>query len=389
MNESDENRHGNESVNFNEDSKGDEDREDVAAKAAEKVLALLERCKMLQEAAATHATRVKYDSQALSQQATSVVADIKSVRSFINSAHDHIDPRVAEKLEEDLFRARSMVYEGDAASLLPAKPNGYFLTTLLGPVNVRAPRNDVRLKVKEEYNSYRDRTALLFLAFPCVLLLLKNWCWNGCFPALPVQLYQAWLLFFYTSLALRENILRVNGSDIRPWWVYHHYCAMVMALISLTWGLQGHPSCIRKQQGVRLFLAWAFMQGIAMLLQNRYQRQRLYTRIALGKAGRMDVVWGETSGVKGQIWVLYPLLFILQIFQFSIGALLLRTSIMEDEAEWQMVACGLLLLIMAVGNFSNTVVTLVAKAKIKAKMKQQAKHVLQRVSSPGRVKKSS
>jgi len=25
------------------------------------------------------------------------------------------------------------------------------------------------------------------------------------------------LLFLYTTLALRENILRVNGSDIRPW----------------------------------------------------------------------------------------------------------------------------------------------------------------------------
>ncbi|KAL2652114.1 hypothetical protein R1flu_020242 [Riccia fluitans] len=293
MNESDQILHDN-------GRKGDEDREYVAAEAAERVAALLERCKVLQDMAATHVARVKYDSQALSQQVTSVVADIKSVRAFINSAHDHINPRVSEKLEVDLFRARSMIYEGDAASLLPAKPNGYFLTTFLGPVNVRGPRNDVRLKVKEEYNSYRDRTALLF--------------W--------LQLYQAWLLFFYTSLALRENILRVNGSDIRPWWVYHHYCAMVMALISLTWGLQGHPSCIRKQQG------------------NCSRKGR--------KDGRS---LGETSGVKGQIWVLYPLLFILQIFQFSIGALLLRTSIMEDEAEWQMVACGLLLLIMANGNF--------------------------------------
>ena len=34
---------------------------------------------------------------------------------------------------------------------------------------------------------------------------------------------------------------------------------------------------------VSLFLAWAVMQGVAMLLQNHYQRQRLYTRIALGK----------------------------------------------------------------------------------------------------------
>lgn len=37
------------------------------------------------------------------------------------------------------------------------------------------------------------------------------------------------------------------------------------------------------QKGVELFLKWAIMQGVAMILQNRYQRQRLYTRIALGK----------------------------------------------------------------------------------------------------------
>ncbi|XP_028068454.1 uncharacterized protein LOC114271011 isoform X4 [Camellia sinensis] len=31
----------------------------------------------------------------------------------------------------------------------------------------------------------------------------------------PTFLPQAWLLILYTGLALRENILRVNGSDIR------------------------------------------------------------------------------------------------------------------------------------------------------------------------------
>ncbi|XP_028125561.1 uncharacterized protein LOC114322461 isoform X4 [Camellia sinensis] len=80
---------------------------------------------------------------------------------------------------------------------------------------------------------------------------------------------------------------------------------MAMALISLTWETQ-------KQRGVQLFLQWAIMQGVAMLLQNRYQRQRLCTHIALGKARRMDVVWGETAGVDGQLWLLAPILFILQ-----------------------------------------------------------------------------
>ncbi|KAJ6724209.1 TMPIT-LIKE PROTEIN [Salix viminalis] len=94
---------------------------------------------------------------------------------------------------------------------------------------------------------------------------------------------------------------------------------MIMALVSLTWEIKGQPNCAQKQRGVQLFLQWAMMQGVAMLLQNRYQRQRLYTRIALGKANRMDVVWGETAGVDGQLWLLYPILFILQVFMLPLS----------------------------------------------------------------------
>jgi hypothetical protein len=71
----------------------------------------------------------------------------------------------------------------------------------------------------------------------------------------------------------------------------------------------------------------------------------------------------------------------MQGFQFFIGLLLLRTAILEVSFEWQVVACGLLLIIMAVGNFVNTVATLVAKAKIKAKMKKKGKQMLHRMTS--------
>ncbi|GLJ56164.1 hypothetical protein SUGI_1205710 [Cryptomeria japonica] len=336
---------------------------------AEQIGRLVEQAKALQDSAGAFCSKIKLEEEAIRQRAVTLESEIKKLRFSLNSADD-IDHREAEKLEEELFRAHCMISEGDVSALNPNKPQGSFLKMFLGPINVRALRNDVRLKVKEEYNNYRDRTAILFLLFPCVLLLLKTWIWEGCFPALPVQLYQAWLLFFYTSLALRENILRVNGSDIRPWWVYHHYCAMTMALVSLTWEIRGQPSCVQKQQGVRLFLTWAIMQGVAMLLQNRYQRQRLYTRIALGKARRMDVVWGETSGVEGQLWLLYPILFTLQGFEGYIGVLLLRTVIVGSVSEWQVVVCGILLLIMAVGNFANTVETLIAKSRVKARIKR-------------------
>ena len=46
-----------------------------------------------------------------------------------------------------------------------------------------------------------------------------------------------------------------------------------------------------------------------MVLQNRYQRRRMYTRIALGKNSKMDVVAGESSGTSGQLLMLLPLFF--------------------------------------------------------------------------------
>lgn len=337
-------------------------------KVEEEVERVVEQAKELHESASSLINRTCSDEQSLRQRALALDSNIRRLRSLLHSLSP--PPKLADKLEDDLQRAACLICDGEASTFLPTKAHGGFLKMFIGPINVQASRKDVQLKVKEEYNSYRDRTALLFLLFPLTLHILRSWIWDGCLPAFPVQLYQAWLLFLYTGLALRENILRLNGSDIRPWWMYHHYCAMIMALVSLTWEIKGQPNCSQKQRGVQLFLKWAMMQGVAMLLQNRYQRQRLYTRIALGKAKRMDVVWGETAGVDGQLWLLCPILFILQGFEAYIGLLLLKTAFVGVVSEWQVIVCGILLVLMAVGNFINTVQTLTVKSRFKAKMKR-------------------
>lgn len=351
--------------------KSEEEEERGQDEIGRRVAALVQQAKALQSASSSLSTRLRIEEQSLSQQALALEEEFKRLRADAFSAleKDGMSHQLAEKIEEDIERAHGMICEGDVGALLPHKYNGLFLKMLLGPVNVKAARTDARFKAKEEYNAYRDRTALLFLLFPLMLLLLKNRVWQRCFPALPVQAYQAWLLFFYTSLAFRENILRINGSNIRPWWVYHHYCAMLMAVVALTWDIRG-PECEQKQCGVLFFLVWAVMQGVAMLLQNRYQRQRLYTRIALGKAGRMDVVWGETSGVRGQLRLLYPLLFLLQVAQCCLGILLLYTAF-TNSSEWQVLGCGILLLIMGAGNFWNTMETVYAKKRVKSRMKNR------------------
>ncbi|CAI9774223.1 unnamed protein product [Fraxinus pennsylvanica] len=321
---------------------------------------LVEQARELQDTAAALISRTSHEEDELRQRVASLDSH---TQSLWNSKHD-------DKLDVELIKAKNILSEGDAAAFLPSKSHGSFLRMFLGPINVRATRKDVQMKVKEEYNKFRDRTSFLFLFFPLLLLMLRSWIWDGCLPALPVQLYQAWLLYLYTGLALRENILRVNGSDIRPWWIKHHYCAMAMALISLTWEIERGSDCAKKQRGVQLFLKWAIMQGVAMILQNRYQRQRLYTRIALGKARRMDVVWGETAGVEGQLLLLCPILFMLQGFEAYVGVLLLKTAFAGFFSEWQVITCGILLIIMAVGNFANTVQTLVTKSRVKAKIKR-------------------
>lgn len=38
-------------------------------------------------------------------------------------------------------------------------------------------------------------------------------------PTVGCQLFLCWLLYFYTASAMRESVLKVNGSHIRPWWV--------------------------------------------------------------------------------------------------------------------------------------------------------------------------
>ncbi|XP_057507443.1 uncharacterized protein LOC130790498 [Actinidia eriantha] len=344
---------------------------------AEEVSRLVEAAKELQDAGASLISQTSAEEDALRQRVRALDSTIRRFRSSVASSlhNGNLDSKDAEKLVEELYKASYILSEGDAAAFLPSKYHGRFLNMFLGPINVRATRKDVKLKVKQEYNNFRDRTAFLFLFFPSLLLVLRSWIWGGCLPALPVQLYQAWLLFLYTGLALRGNILRVNGSDIRPWWIYHHYFAMLMALISLTWEIEREPNCSEKQRGVQLFLQWAIMQGVAMILQNRYQRQRLYTRIALGKARRMDVVWGETAGVEGQLWLLAPILFILQGFEAYVGLLLLKTAVVGGVPEWQVITCGILLIAMAVGNFANTVQTLMAKSRFKAKMKKNKSKV--------------
>ncbi|EFN59747.1 hypothetical protein CHLNCDRAFT_59538 [Chlorella variabilis] len=264
------------------------------------------------------------------------------------------------------------------------------LQLLLGPCcNVVSIRKDQSIKLKEEYHRFRNRSAYSMVAIAGTLLVgmmrakavaeaheqftLTPLLIVGC------QLFLCWLLYFYTASAMRESVLKVNGSHIRPWWIHHHYWSISTAMLMLSLPVDS-PSVARS---VHTFLWWAVLQGAVIIMQNRYQRRRMYTRIALGKSSAMDVVGGESSGSSGQLLLLYPMLFTLQGLQSLIGfqmvqsnykSFLVPEGYLDLEAKesdlWGsrgVTLAGLNMLYMALMNFRGTLASIVGKTRAKEK----------------------
>ena len=82
------------------------------------------------------------------------------------------------------------------------------------------------IKLKEEYHTFRDRSGVILFALASVLLvgLLRADAKRKAgepFSLTPpfmvgVQAFLAWLLYFYTALALRENVLKVRKAAYMP-----------------------------------------------------------------------------------------------------------------------------------------------------------------------------
>lgn len=228
-----------------------------------------------------------------------------------------------------------------------------FVRLFLGQVNVKVYRKEERLKLKQEYQKFRARTDLVFLLGAALQFFL--------FPHVRLLelLFQVWLLYYYVSLSLRENILRVNGSNIKPWWIFHHYFSTFVALVVMTW-----TDTLSFRLFLRQFLALCLFQALVQLLQNRYQQARLYKLVAMGKATRMDVTGGEHSGMWLEQWTptlmfLLPFLLTLQCFQLYHGYTLLRHAVFQGifNREWQVPVLGVTFLVLGCGNIIVTLRT--------------------------------
>eukprot|EP01025_Chloroclados_australasicus_P020156 TRINITY_DN2118_c0_g1_i2.p1 TRINITY_DN2118_c0_g1~~TRINITY_DN2118_c0_g1_i2.p1 ORF type:complete len:396 (-),score=37.94 TRINITY_DN2118_c0_g1_i2:168-1355(-) len=354
---------------------------------------LRQRCLALSQRVHVFTERMVGEIDAFSTEVTSLQQNIRELHSKLKEESND-----AELLEE-LGNCRKILYGrgpgGDLRKLCTQRTPALLNLLLGSKTDVRTIRQDRAIRMKEEYHKFRDRMAFILLVMPALLVIGMHRAdlrraadepYTLTPPLLTgVQVNLVFLTYFYIAMALRENVLLVNGSNIRAWWIHHHYWSACGAALILALPVDSRAVYMFAER----FLLWTCFQAIVMIFQNRYQRRRMYTRIALGKNSAMDVVSGESSGGSGQLLILYPMLFALQIWQLWLGIeMILRnyqsfTSLegwLDQERHESdlrgsrgVFIAGILFSFLAIMNFRYTVETIIEKRKIayRAKQKQQ------------------
>mmetsp|Transcript_55572 Transcript_55572/g.92399 ORF Transcript_55572/g.92399 Transcript_55572/m.92399 type:complete len:353 (-) Transcript_55572:93-1151(-) len=224
------------------------------------------------------------------------------------------------------------------------KTGSLFVSLIMGKVSVRIWNEGDRFKFKSEYNRFKERWLVMFFVFPALQILYG-------YSVLVNQLQSTCFLYYYASLAIRENILSLNGSSIESWWIYHHYWSMVVSLLTL---LLYTGDGMSDGNYLNYF---SLYQGAVMTLQNNYQRKRHYARKAMAKKGALDIRTSEVidETPHAQYKVLIPALYLTYFMQLLIGIYFLFLSSDESIREnalkcLQVIAMSVCWVVLSIGN---------------------------------------
>jgi hypothetical protein len=216
-----------------------------------------------------------------------------------------------------------------------------FLTSALGSASFTMDSKH-RLQYKTEYENFKLRMTILHI----VVCIVNLWLWP---VALMDTLFDFLRLYYYSTVTLREHILLVNGSNIREWWLIHHYLSMFLSVVLLMWPPGPAFYTFRTQ-----FYYFSTCTSIVQLLQFRYQMERLYTLRALSKVGPMDVTTDAASIHLRSLVFLLPFLLLVQLFEIYNGYTLFRLTQTPDGHLWQVWICSLLFAFLGLGNLTMT-----------------------------------
>lgn len=285
------------------------------------------------------------------------IKEIKEQKAEINkwlkSIKKEKNPDTIEKKDE-IYKRFTRI-----ASLFP-RPPGLVLSLALGkngPFVIHPIQ--ARQQYKKDYEAFKLNYSLVTSAFALFnLFIFKN-------RILDI-LYIFLILYYFSSVTLREHILLVNGSRIRSWWLGHHYSSVILSCTILLW-----PYGETFLQFRTLFYLFSVYLGIVQFFQYKYQTKRLYTLRALSVIGPMDTFSGDGAHINTQrdFFLLIPFLSIAQLWQIYNSYFLFNLYMGSTKKEWQVITSSIFFGVLGIGNLFTTVRTYIAKIKTKHEKK--------------------
>eukprot|EP00730_Choanoeca_flexa_P004288 TRINITY_DN11652_c0_g1_i4.p2 TRINITY_DN11652_c0_g1~~TRINITY_DN11652_c0_g1_i4.p2 ORF type:complete len:344 (+),score=64.85 TRINITY_DN11652_c0_g1_i4:2329-3360(+) len=211
------------------------------------------------------------------------------------------------------------------------------LRLMLGKVNLTLPVMDQRWQYKQEYEQFKLQVTYVIILVSVLALYYES-------PALDVFFFML-LGWYNASVTIRELILKANGSDIKLWWLIHHYSSIAVSVILLLWYTSTSSS-----EFITNFRAFTLYQGIVQVLQYRYQSATLYKKRALGESKLLDTTtdlpnrW-SLSALVACLAVAYVWQLVLACISFNIGS---------EHGGWQAWSLFWLYAVMGIGNVCIT-----------------------------------
>ncbi|XP_065663370.1 ion channel TACAN isoform X2 [Hydra vulgaris] len=235
------------------------------------------------------------------------------------------------------------------------KTAGWFLRACIGEINVSLFWD------KNHYKEVYERFKLRTMIFAFILGLLNIFFLPSKFFD---SLFNAILVWYYSSLTLQEQILRANGSRIKGWYVTHHYLSILVSGFLLIW-----PASVTYQLFRTQFYIFVLYLSFVQILQYYYQQGILYRQRALGRATSMAITEeGFRKWMLQGLGFIVPFLIVGYIFQFYNSYTLYMLSRHPKCKEWQVLASSILFFLLAVGNSCTLFIVIRQKITAVAKL---------------------
>ncbi|KAI5179717.1 hypothetical protein NEOKW01_0180 [Nematocida sp. AWRm80] len=171
-------------------------------------------------------------------------------------------------------------------------------------------------------------------------------------------------MYIYSTLTIREHILINNGSNIKTWWLLHHYICIVITGMMLTCP----ESSFREIRNP--ILKFLFVLSCSQLVQFQYQMRRLYVFRALKKADPLEISSDVMSvSLLANLGVAVAILILFQFIQIYVAYYIYSLHIKYHWQCYQPLIGAILIGSMAIGNLVTILYTCYKKIEEKERRK--------------------